>query len=72
MRQRTKAAVSHDNISHTLLGLMGVIDPHYQPQYDLQSDAFVENPRFVVERTNVISPLENVRFSDEKFSGRLD
>jgi glucan phosphoethanolaminetransferase (alkaline phosphatase superfamily) len=72
MRGRTGVAVSHDNISHTLLGLMGIQDVHHQPQYDLASEAFVENPRFVVERTNVITPLEKVRFSDRKFSGRLD
>lgn len=72
MRERTEVAVSHDNISHTLLGLMGVLDEHYQPQYDLASDAFVRNPRYIVERTNVITPLEKVRFSHEKFSGQRD
>jgi hypothetical protein len=51
---------------------MGVLDEHYQPQYDLASDAFVRNPRYIVERTNVITPLEKVRFSHEKFSGQRD
>ena len=72
MRGRPARAVSHDNISHTLLGLMGVADAQYRPQYDLSSPAFVENRRFIVERTNTVTPLEKVRFDQTRFTGRLD
>lgn len=72
MRERTATPVSHDNISHTLLGLMGVKDRTYRANRDLSSLTFAENQRHIVERTNRITPLEKVRFDRTKFTGRLD
>jgi lipid A ethanolaminephosphotransferase len=67
--KRTDLGVSHDNISHTVLGLMGIYDSTYQPEFDLSSTGFVENPRFIVERNNKITLLENVQFDNTKFEG---
>ena len=72
MRKRTELKVSHDNISHTLLGLMGIFDAEYQPQFDLSSEDFVAASRFVVESSNKVTPLEKVHFDQTKYYGRRD
>ena len=72
MRKRTELKVSHDNISHTLLGLMGIFDTEYQPQFDLSSADFFAASRFVIESSNKVTPLEKVRFDQTKFYGRRD
>ena len=69
MYKRTELGVSHDNVSHTLLGLMGIYDATYQPEFDLSSKDFVQNPRFIVERNNKITLLEDVQFDNTKFEG---
>jgi heptose-I-phosphate ethanolaminephosphotransferase len=71
MRDRRGLKISHDNISHTLLGLMGIRDAAYLPSYDLGSPAFVENQRFIVEQSNRITPLEEVHFDQTRFEGKL-
>ena len=71
MRDRRALKISHDNISHTLLGLMGIRDMAYVPSYDLSSPTFVENQRFIVEQSNRITPLEEVHFDQTRFEGKL-
>ncbi len=69
MRQHTQLPVSHDNVSHTLLGLMGIFTAAYRPDLDLAAPGFTAGQRFIVERTNKVSLLENVRFDQTRFYG---
>jgi glucan phosphoethanolaminetransferase (alkaline phosphatase superfamily) len=69
MRERTHLGVSHDNVSHTLLGLMGVFDARYRPESDLGSARFVAVPRFIYDGANKITPLEKVHFAETRSAG---
>ena len=66
MRERIHLGISDDNVSHTLLGLMGVFDTSYRPESDLSSTRFVAVPRFVLDGENRITPLEKVHFAEER------
>jgi glucan phosphoethanolaminetransferase (alkaline phosphatase superfamily) len=62
MGRHENVGISHDNVSHTLLGLMGVYDATYRPQFDLSSKGFSESPRYIIERTGEVTLLEDIRF----------
>jgi glucan phosphoethanolaminetransferase (alkaline phosphatase superfamily) len=67
MGQRTHLGISDDNVSHTLLGLMGVFDASYRQESDVASARFAQGQRFVFDGTNKITPLDSVRFSERRF-----
>jgi glucan phosphoethanolaminetransferase (alkaline phosphatase superfamily) len=48
IKARTLQPVSHDNISHTVLGLMGLRAEVYQPTYDLSSSQFTAHDRYTI------------------------
>ncbi len=49
--KRTNHAVSHDHVSHSLLGLAGIYDNQvYQESKDLSSLRFLEQERYVIDR----------------------
>ena len=51
MLSQQSSLVSHDNISHTLLGLMGVYDQNaYKESYDLSSASFQTSTRSSINR----------------------
>jgi glucan phosphoethanolaminetransferase (alkaline phosphatase superfamily) len=51
---RVSAPVSHDNVSHTLLGLADVRTSAYVPQRDLSSPGFEATERYVVDSSKRI------------------
>jgi len=49
--ERKNKLVSHDNISHTILGLAGIYDENsYKKKYDLSSPGFSESKRYSINR----------------------
>jgi len=65
VQSRIHQPVSHDNISHTILGLMGVRANVYQPQYDLFSEEFSVSPRYIVDSMrNIYAYDNNPHFED--------
>ncbi len=67
MVERTRLGVSHDNVSHTLLGLMGIFDASFRPESDLASARFAEGQRSVFDGANKITRLESVQFTRTRF-----
>jgi len=51
--------VSHDNISHTILGLSGIYDEnYYKKQYDLSSSEFHQSKRYSINRRGEIVDVD--------------
>ena len=48
IKAQTLQPVSHDNISHTVLGLLGIRAEEYQPTYDLSSSQFTTHDRYTI------------------------
>ena len=48
IKAQTLQPVSHDNISHTVLGLLGIRAEAYQSTYDLSSSQFTTHDRYVI------------------------
>jgi glucan phosphoethanolaminetransferase (alkaline phosphatase superfamily) len=52
--------VSHDNISHTLLGLAGIYDVnYYKAEYDLSSPEFTQSKRYALNRRGEIINVDD-------------
>ncbi|QXD24446.1 sulfatase-like hydrolase/transferase [Opitutia bacterium ISCC 51] len=69
LSSRALIPISHDNLSHTILGAMGIYGSNYDAQYDLTAEGFNQMPRYIVERSNKVALLEEVEFNEEKFDG---
>ena len=69
MDERTRLGVSHDNVSHTVLGLLGVFDAAYRPELDLASARFVAGQRFIFDGASKITPLDKVHFTQARADG---
>jgi len=48
VKAQTLQPVSHDNISHTVLGILGIRAEVYQPTYDLSSSQFTTHDRYTI------------------------
>ncbi len=65
MRPRSSTAISHDNVSHIILGLLGAEDVNfYEADLDISSLDFKANIRHQVNQD-----LEIVRYTDVEFDG---
>jgi len=63
INKHRESKVSLDNISHTLLGLLGVKDlKYYDSSYDIVSKDFKEHTRYVINRDMEISDIDNIKF----------
>ncbi len=62
LKKNKHKRISHDNISHTLLGLSGVRDKFYQEEYDLSSSHFREKNRFVLDTNANIDRYDTIVF----------
>jgi glucan phosphoethanolaminetransferase (alkaline phosphatase superfamily) len=61
--QHQQHRVSHDNISHTVLGMLGISDgSYYDASYDIASPGFSEHKRFIVDCSMNIQDLEDYSF----------
>ena len=55
--------VSHDSISHTMLGVLGISnDSNYSTSYDIASPRFREHGRFNVDSNLTVQCLEDYSF----------
>ncbi len=54
--------ISLDNISHSLLGILGVEDLSYDNTYDLSSKKFIEHPRIIIDRNLNIHDANKINF----------
>jgi len=62
-RRHQQSRVSHDNISHTVLGLLGISDGrYYDASYDLASERFREHERFIIDCNMNVTSLEDYSF----------
>lgn len=72
IRQHQQRRVSHDNVSHTVLGMLGISDgSYYDASYDIASPEFREHNRFIVDCSMNIQGLEDYSFK-QLLSGGLD
>ena len=63
LRLHRQRRVSHDNISHTVLGMLGISDgSYYDASYDVASEKFVEHERFIVDCNMHVTSLEDYSF----------
>lgn len=63
LKRHKNKAISQDNISHTILGLMGVQSPtFYNITYDLSSEKLKEHKRFIIDRNLNIESIESIDF----------
>jgi glucan phosphoethanolaminetransferase (alkaline phosphatase superfamily) len=56
IKNSIESPVGHDNISHTILGLMGIRADLYRAEYDLSAPEFSVHPRFTIENVREIYP----------------
>jgi len=57
--------VSLDNISHTILGLIGVSDlNYYSEKYDISSEKFMKHPRYLIDRSLNVLNIKDVKFEN--------
>ncbi|MCO6411196.1 MAG: sulfatase-like hydrolase/transferase [Thiogranum sp.] len=63
LRRRHESGVSHDNLSHTVLGMLGVSDSrYYDPGHDIGSEQFREQERFIVDSAMKALNIESYDF----------
>lgn len=63
VRRHQQSPVSHDNVSHTVLGMLGVSDgKYYNASYDIASEAFLEHERSIVDMDMKAIPIETYSF----------
>lgn len=64
LKKRTKNQVSHDNVSHTILGILNAKNlKYYNSEYDLVSTEFNEHKRFIVDRGLDVLDVDKVLFN---------
>ena len=69
VRLHSQIPVSHDNVSHTVLGLLGISDSkYYSSSYDITSEAFLEHERFIVDMNMKDVPIELYSFRQSPLS----
>ena len=67
MKLQVDSPVSHDNISHTVLGLLNLRNGRfYKGEYDLSSPKFKQMPRYVSDRYLDIQDYKKVKHSFNK------
>ena len=72
VRLHQQSRVSHDNISHTVLGMLGISDgSYYDASYDIASEEFTEHERFIVDCSMKVMSLESYSFN-QTLTGDLD
>lgn len=63
LRERVQSAVSHDNLSHLVLGLMGAKADVYRDELDLSAPMYQAQARYVVESVgNIFAYSDSSRF----------
>jgi heptose-I-phosphate ethanolaminephosphotransferase len=67
LRKRAKLPISQDNISHTFLGLAGIVDPElYRPEENLASSKFKLRKRFVIDENMNVYNFDDLRLDKRK------
>ena len=67
MRKLTAAAISQDNISHTFLGLAGILDyACYRPEKDLSSALFKTQERYVIDENMNVYNYKSLNLYERK------
>jgi len=70
MRTLKKAAISQDNISHTFLGLAGILDRScYKAQEDLSSPQFKTQKRYVIDENMNVYDFDILNLYKRKLKG---
>ena len=65
INKHKKSKVSLDNISHILLGLLGISDSkYYDSSYNVASKDFREHNRYVINRDMEISNIKDIKFNN--------
>lgn len=67
LRQRTEEPVSHDNVSHLIMGMLGVEDKNfYKPSLDPSAQEFVGYERYFIDQDLDINLYSEIEFSDDE------
>ena len=71
IRKRKDIPVSHDNITHTLLGLAGIKDPDlYKEWIDISSPEFTERDRYVTDENMFIYEYNSLGLTDRPLGAK--
>ncbi len=64
LKQNVDKKISHDNVSHTILDILGIYPKTYEQSYALSSENFKENERFIHHTTGKIVKFKDVKFRE--------
>jgi heptose-I-phosphate ethanolaminephosphotransferase len=67
IRKLKKAPISQDNISHTFLGVAGILDKrYYRPEEDLSSPLFRTHTRYVIDENMNVYRFDSLNLYERK------